>query len=92
MWPAVSSDLNLKNFLVWSMLKAKVSSVAYQSIGSLKPSLLRVCAKIYQETLRASVGNFRQRIILIIEKKGNLIENKHFKFTLSFLINIFQSS
>ena len=37
-------------FLVWSMLKAKVSSLAHPSVNALKTSLLREWAKIPQET------------------------------------------
>ena len=58
------------------MLKAKVSCVAHPSVDALKTSLLREWAKIPQETLRASVGNFRQTIKLLIEKKGHHIETK----------------
>ena len=61
---------------MWSMLKAKVSSVAHPSFDALKTSLLREWAKTPQEKLCASIGNFRSRIKLLIEKKGHHIENK----------------
>ena len=55
------------------MLKAKISSVA--GVDAFKTSLLREWAKIPQETLCNSVGNFRQKIKFFIEKKGEHIEN-----------------
>ena len=58
------------------MLKTKVAYVAHLSVDALKTSLLRDWAKIRQETQRASVGNFRQRIKLLIKKKEHHIENK----------------
>ena len=70
MWPPASLDLNPIKFLVWSLLEAKVCSVAL-SVDALKTSLLSEWAKIPQETLRASVGNFRQRIERLIERKGH---------------------
>ena len=51
-------------------------SVAHLSDDTLNIALLREWAKIPQETLRVSVGNFRQIIKLLIEKKGDHIENK----------------
>ena len=51
------------------MLKAKVASVAHPSVDALKTSLFNKWAKIPQETLRASVGNFRHSIKRVIEKK-----------------------
>ena len=65
--PPALPDFNTMNFSVWSLLKAKVCSVAHPSVDALKTSLLSEWAKIPQETLRASVGNFRQRIKRIIE-------------------------
>ena len=62
MWSSASSDLNPINFLEWSMLKAKVSCVSHTSVHVLKTSLLREWAKIPQETMSASVGNFRKII------------------------------
>ena len=64
-----SPDLSPTDFSVWSMLKAKVSYVDHLSVDTLKTSLRRQWAKIPKETLRASVGNFIQRIKLLIEKK-----------------------
>lgn len=76
MWPPASPDLNPMDFSVWFLLEAKVYSVAHPSVDALKTSLLSEWAKIPQETLRASVGNFRQRIERLIERKGHHIENK----------------
>ena len=58
-------DLNAMDFLVWSMLKTKVSCVAHTNVNVLKMSLLTEWAKIPQKTLRASVGNFRKIIRLL---------------------------
>ena len=52
------------------MLKAKVSSVSHPSVDVLKTSFLKEWASIPEEMMRASVGNFRQRIKTLIERKG----------------------
>ena len=62
MWPPSSPDLNPLDFSVWSLLEVKVCSVAHPSIHALKQLLQHELAKIFQEELRASVENFRQRI------------------------------
>ena len=69
MWPPASPDLNSMYFSVWYMLKAKVSCVANTSVGVLKTSLRREWAKIPQEKLRTSVGNFRKIIKLLTKKR-----------------------
>ena len=84
MWPPASPNLNPVDFSVWSLLKAKVSSVAHSSAVAFKTSLLRECTKIPQKTLRASVDNYRQIIKLLIVKKGHHSENKLFEFILGF--------
>ena len=58
MWPPASPDLNPMDYSVWSMLKAKVSYVAYPSVDAWKRSLMREWAKISQKALCASVGIF----------------------------------
>ena len=67
--------MNPMDFSMWSLLEAKVCSVSLQSVDALKTSLQRKWAKTPQETLRASVVNFRQRIERVIERKGHHIEN-----------------
>ena len=69
-------DLNPMNFLVWSILKAKVCYVAHTSVDALKTSLMREWAKIPQKTMCAKVGNFKQRIKLLIVRKRNHMQNK----------------
>ena len=75
MWPPSWPDLNPLDLSVWSLLEVKVCSVAHLSIDALKQSLQREWAKIFQEELRASVENFRQRIERVIQVKGHHIEN-----------------
>ena len=75
MRPPASPDLNPVDFTVLSMLK-KVSFITHTSVDILKTSLLREWSKIAQEMRRFSVGIFRKRIKLLIEKKGHHTENK----------------
>ena len=75
MRPPASPDLNPVDFTVLSMLK-KNSFITHTSVDILKTSLLREWSKIPQEMRRFSVGIFRKRIKLLIEKKGHHIENK----------------
>ena len=72
MWPPASADLNPIHFSRLT-LKAKFSYVAHPSVDVLKISLLRDWVKISQETLRVTVGNFKQRIKLLVESKGHHI-------------------
>ena len=58
------------------MLKAKVSPVAYPGVEALKTSILSEWDGILQETIRASVGNYRQRIKRLVEREGDHIEKK----------------
>ena len=76
MWPPASPSFNPMDFSVWSMLKVKDTSVAHPSVEALKPFLLREWFKTAQETLNNSVGNFRQKIKLLIEMMGHYVENK----------------
>ena len=75
MRPPVSPDLNPMEFLLWSLLEAKICSVVHLSVDALKTSLQSEWSKIPQETLRTSVGNFRQRIERVIERKVHYIGN-----------------
>ena len=59
MRPPASPDLNHMDFSVWSSFEAKVFSDAHPTVDALKTYLHSKWAKIPQETLRASVGNFR---------------------------------
>ena len=72
MWNPTLPDLNPLGFSVWDLLKAKICSVARPGVDALKISLLSDWSKIPQETLRALLGNFRQRI----KRKRYHIENK----------------
>ena len=60
MWNNALPDLNPMDFSVRYILKAKVSCVAHTSVDTLKTSLLGEWDKIPQETLRASVVNFKK--------------------------------
>ena len=75
MWPPAWPDSNPMDCSVWSLLEENVCSVAHLSVDALKTSLQSVWAKIPQETLHVSIGNFRQRIEHIIERRGHQIEN-----------------
>ena len=41
MWPSCSSDLNLINFLVWSLLKKEACPKQYKTVKSLKDLQLK---------------------------------------------------
>ena len=66
MWPPASPDLNPMDFSVCFTLKSNVSCVANTSVDVVKTLLLRKWVKILQKTLRASAGNFRKIIKLLI--------------------------
>ena len=73
MWSPASPDLNIINFLVCSMLKVKVSCVAHINVDALKTSLLRDWANIPLETLRVSVGTFREKLKLLSCGKSKIL-------------------
>ena len=57
------------------MLEGKVCSVSHSSVDAVKTSLQSEWAQIPQKTLRAMVGNFRQKIERVKERKGHHIAN-----------------
>jgi len=60
----------------WCQHQAKICFVAHPDVYALKTPFRSKWAKIPQETLRASDGNFRERIKRLIKRKVHYIENK----------------
>ncbi|KAI6653150.1 Transposase [Oopsacas minuta] len=65
-WPPYSPDLNPMDYSVWSILENKACSVSHNTVSSLKISLCREWEKIPQETLRAAVEGFPNRLRAVI--------------------------
>ena len=81
MWPPCSPDLNPMDFLVWSILEAKVCGKIHHSVDDLKQSLLRAWQEIPQEQLCASAEDVCWRLQAVIKSNG-LILNKIILFAL----------
>ncbi|KAI6661014.1 hypothetical protein LOD99_13737 [Oopsacas minuta] len=73
-WPPYSPDLNPMDYSVWYILENKACSVSHNTVSSLKISLCREWEKMPQETLRAAVEGFPNRLRAVISKKGGYIE------------------
>ena len=81
MWPLCSPDLNLMDFLVWSILEAKVCGKIHHIVVDLKQSLLRAWQEIAQEQLCASTEDVCRRLQALIKSNG-AISNKITLFAL----------
>ena len=84
MWPSCSLDLNSMDFLVWSILNAKVCGKIHHSMDDLKQSLLRAWQAILQEQLHASTEDVCRRLQAVIKSNG-ATSNKIILFALYIL-------
>eukprot|EP00800_Vazella_pourtalesii_P015855 TRINITY_DN4383_c0_g1_i5.p1 TRINITY_DN4383_c0_g1~~TRINITY_DN4383_c0_g1_i5.p1 ORF type:complete len:293 (-),score=7.56 TRINITY_DN4383_c0_g1_i5:556-1434(-) len=73
-WPPSSPDLNPMDFSIWSILETKACEKSHSSVEALKKSLLREWVKIPQDTLRAAVEAFPERLKKVVGVKGGYIE------------------
>ena len=73
-WPSKSSDLNLLDFSVWSILEGKACRTSYDSLENLKAKLQREWALISQEVLCAWCNTLQGRQKQIIKNIGSHIE------------------
>jgi inhibitor of nuclear factor kappa-B kinase subunit alpha len=74
-WPSNSPDLNPMDYAIWGILTKNISTTHHKSAASLEQKLKVEWAKIPQETLRAAVDAFPQRIEACIKAKGDHFEN-----------------
>lgn len=74
-WLANSPDANPLDFCVWGILKEKVGTKRFTSVGHLKQALRREWAKIPQTHFRSACDAFLDRLKAIIRAKGGHIEN-----------------
>ena len=66
--------LNPINFSIWSILETKAWAKPHSSVEALKKSLHREWVKIPQNTLRAAVEAFPERLKKVVGVKGGYIE------------------
>ena len=73
-WTPSSSDLNLLDFSIWSMLKKDACRSEKLSVNHLKKFLQKAWADISQKRIRAAVEAFRSRLEKVIDANGGQIE------------------
>ena len=73
MWPPCSPDLNLMDFLVWSILKSKACKKIH-TVDDLKRSLRQAWNEIIQEQLRATSEGVCKILEAVIECNGSHFE------------------
>ena len=73
-WPPYSPDLNPLDFLIWSILEAKVCSSRYTTTDGLKAALMREWKRIPAEVMRASCQLFTRRLADVVKARGGDIE------------------
>ena len=75
-WPSNSSDLNVMDYSIWSILEAEACSKPHQSIEALKKSLVKAWNAIPQDIIDKAVDDFPKRLKKCIEAGGGHFENK----------------
>ena len=73
-WPARSSNLNLLNFSIWSILEDRVSTTPHLSLASLHAKLLKEWKAIPQEHMRVTCDAFVGRLKAVIRNKRSYIK------------------
>ena len=73
-WPSRSPDLNPCDFYLWGYLKSKVYNTLPKSLDELKINIEREIKLIIKEDLKRFFLNFEKRCDLVIEAKGNHID------------------
>ena len=73
MWPPCPPpNLNPMDFLVWSILKAKVCGKIHHRVDDLKQSLLRAWQEIPQEQLHNFAEDVHQRLQVVIKSNEQI--------------------
>ena len=75
-WPPNSSDLNVLDYSLWSILEVGACSKPHQSIEALKKSLVKAWNNIPQEVIDRAVDDFPKRLKKCVEARGGHFENK----------------
>uniref|UniRef100_A0A914E7Q7 Transposase n=1 Tax=Acrobeloides nanus TaxID=290746 RepID=A0A914E7Q7_9BILA len=75
-WPPNSPDLNVMDYSIWSILEAEACAKPYQSIETLKKSLMAAWKKIPQDMIDRAVDDFPKRLKKCIDAEGGHFENK----------------
>ena len=75
-WPSKSPDANPLDYCLWSILEAKVGAKNHRSLDEFKKSIVRECAKIPEDQVRAACNSFEDRLKAIVKAKGGHIERK----------------
>ena len=74
--PARSPDLNPCDYFLWGYLKDRVYKPLPKTLDDLKVNIGREIGNIKPDGLKSTFLNFRKSLNLIIEAKGNHIEQK----------------
>jgi len=73
-WPPNSSDLNLLDYYVWSVVERVTNKSRHPNATSLRTAIEAALADIDSATLQRACERFRSRIQAVIEADGGYIE------------------
>ena len=84
LWPPSSTDLNLMDFGVWSILDSNACLSCHPSAMPLKAKLKHCWDKISPETIRVSCNQVTDKLRCVVEAKGGYIKN-YISFTYNYI-------
>ena len=82
-WPRLSPDLHPLCFFLWGFIKSKVYAKPLDAtdVKELENRIHRAFMEILPEMLAAAVKAYKERLKLVVENEGNLVdvhdENEH---------------
>jgi len=74
-WPPHSPDLNPLDFFLWGYLKDRVDSPPPSDLAEIKSAITREITKIQLDTCKEVVRNFKNRLQIVVAKKGGHLEH-----------------
>lgn len=61
------------DYCIWGILQSKVNVKQHRTLVSLQASMLREWDKLPLKMIRAAIGQWRNRLSVVIDKDGSLL-------------------
>ena len=74
-----SSDLNSRDYKLWTILEDKACQKRHNNLDSLKRSLVKTAAEILLETVRTAIAHWPERLQACVEVEGGHFEWHYYK-------------
>jgi len=75
MWPANSSDLNLVDYAIWSVIQQRVYETRIHEIDELRQRLLHVSCSLEQSLIDDAVDQCPTRLRACVRARGGHFED-----------------